>query len=295
MTKHSSFPSPFNMPLLETISTCRGEALKPGLADIERRGATLIRPEQAPQIRHHTSLPPGRALADLVTGGEQEAQLFKVRSHHSPWQRCDEQVAGVCSHILERMRDSPWEKERGPLRDTHSAVCHFDQEGSLHNPEKLIMVDMQVLRWSKPGRHNFHPDINGSVRRCSSRFPHLGDVARKHRCLALISFQQNRESKGIIAGLLSYQMGKKRRGPNMVCELQPNFTPSLSCSEICDGGNDLPTNDFERLNPGDLRNHTQDRLDPHRGEPRSCPISSPTLEPSSPTSKAKAQVFSIAS
>src|SRR5438132_13529810 len=46
---------------------------------------------------------------------------------------------------------------------------------------------------------------------------------------------------------------------------------SYSCSQVGDGWNDLPTNDLERLNPVDLRNHTQDRLNPHRGEPAQLP------------------------
>src|SRR5438132_280730 len=44
-----------------------------------------------------------------------------------------------------------------------------------------------------------------------------------------------------------------------------------SCSQGGYGGNDLPTNDRERLNPVDLRNHAQNRLNPQRGEPAQLP------------------------
>src|SRR5438034_11127272 len=76
----------------------------------------------------------GEGLLVWRPGEEQKVKLFKVRSHHSSWQRPDEQLACVCSHILEGMRYPTRNKERGPLRDAHSAVCHFDQEGSFHNP-----------------------------------------------------------------------------------------------------------------------------------------------------------------
>src|SRR5262252_8660354 len=57
---------------------------------------------------------------------EQEAKLFKVRSHDSSWQNPNQQMACVCSHILEGMGYAMRAKERSPFRDTCSAICHFD-------------------------------------------------------------------------------------------------------------------------------------------------------------------------
>jgi len=88
---------------------------------------------------------------------EKTTKLFKVLSHDSSWQKPEEQMACFCSTIAEGVHYSTRKKERSSLRNTHDAVRHFDLECPLHNPEKLIMVGMKVLRWSESRRHDFHP------------------------------------------------------------------------------------------------------------------------------------------
>src|SRR6266496_3487423 len=50
-----------------------------------------------------------------------------------------------------------------------------------------------------------------------------------------------------------------------------SLNPGLACSEVCDCGNNLTTDDFEWRNAVHMRNHPKDGLNPHSGEPAQLP------------------------
>src|SRR5437868_206398 len=50
-----------------------------------------------------------------------------------------------------------------------------------------------------------------------------------------------------------------------------SLNPGLACSEVCDCGNNLTTDDFEWRNAVHMRNHPKDGLNSHGGEPAQLP------------------------